>query len=101
MTITFMHYRKFDRRGQIMSTGGLTLAIEQDGNKLSVAMAECGRKDNFNRQLGRTIAEGRLKARSAKHVVQLELPPETVAKSYVHNQQFVRERVAKLLAGGK
>jgi hypothetical protein len=101
MTTTFMHYRKFDRRGQIMAKGGLTLAIQQDGQQLTIAMAECGRKDNFNRSLGRIIAEGRLKARSAKHLVQLELPAETMAKSFIHNQQFVRDRVKKLLAGGK
>lgn len=101
MTTTFMHYRKFDRRGQIMAKGGLTLAIQQDGNKITVALAECGRKDNFNRALGRTISEGRLKARSNKHLFQLELPPETSLKSYVHAQPFVQERVQKLLAGGK
>lgn len=96
-----MHYRKFDRRGQIMPKGGLTLAIEQDGNQLTVAMAQCGRKDNFNRQMGRTIAEGRLKARSNKHLFKLELPPETSLKSFVHAQGFVQEKVQKLLAGGK
>jgi len=101
MTVSFMHYRKYDRQGQIESKGGLTLAIERHGNQLIVAMAECGRHDNFNRKLGRTIAEGRLRARSNNHLVQLELPPDTVPKSYIHNQAFVRQRVSKLLAGGK
>lgn len=101
MTTTFMHYRKFDRMGQIMPRGGMTLAITQDGNNITVAMAQCGRKDNFSRELGRTIAEGRLKARSNKYLFQLELPPETSLKSYVHAQPFVQERVQKLLAGGK
>lgn len=96
-----MHYRKFDRMGQILPKGGLTLAISQEGSKLSIAMAECGRKDAFNRKLGRTIAEGRLLAQNNKNLVQLELPPETSMKSFVHNQAFVRDRVSKLLAGNK
>lgn len=95
---TFMHFRKYDRYGQIMPKGGMTLAIDQDGNKLRVAMAECGRKDNFNRVMGRTIAAGRL---NSTKVVELALPPETVPKSFVINQPFVRDRVQKLLAGGK
>lgn len=99
MTTTFMHYRKFDRMGQISAKGGLTLAIEQEGSTLKVALAECGRKDLFNRKLGRTIAEGRLRAGTV--VAELTLPPETIVKSYVHNQEFVRKRVAKLLAGGR
>jgi len=96
-----MHYRKFDRRGQIMPKGGLTLAINQDGNYLTIAMAQCGRKDNFDRKMGRTIAEGRLKARSNGHLYQLELPEATSVKSFIHAQDFVQEKVQKLLAGGK
>lgn len=105
MTITFMHYRKFDKMGQIQARGGLTLAVGMDGNRLTVAMAECGRKDVFSRKRGRMIAEGRLRAALASgdtsKMVVLELPPETLVKSFVHNQAFVRERVQKLLAGGK
>lgn len=105
MTITFMHYRKFDKMGQIEARGGMTLAVGMDGTKLTVAMAECGRKDVFSKKMGRMIAEGRLKAALASgdtsRLFVLELPPETIAKSFVHNQPFVRERVQKLLAGAK
>ena len=105
MNTIYMHYRKFDRMGQIEARGGMTLAADLNGSQLTVALAECGRKDVFNKKMGRTIAEGRLRAALASgdtsKVVVLELPPETVAKSYIHNQSFVRDRVKKLLAGSK
>ncbi len=111
MKTTFMHYRKYDRNGQMTSKGGMTLAVQLDGNQLTIALAECGRKDAYNRKLGRTIAEGRLQSRSASHLFRVEMPaydlkttdgyaPSDV-RSFVHNQQFVRERCAKLMAGGK
>ena len=96
-----MHYRKFDRQGQIMSKGGLTLAIKKEGDSLFIAQAQCGRKDNFNRKLGRTIAEGRLTRPGTCPIRILQLPPETSVKSFVHNQEFVRKQVKKLLAGGE
>lgn len=94
---TFMHYRKYDRMGQIEARGGLTLAIEKEGLKVKIAMAECGRKDNFRRSLGRTVALGRLEAGK---VIELEMPDEVGLKSFVHAQEVVRKKVAKLLAGG-
>jgi len=98
MKTTYMHYRKFDRMGQIVPKGGMTVAIRQEGHELTVALSECGRKDLFNRKLGRTIAEGRLNSGSA---IKLVLPQDTIAKSFVHNQNFIKEKVGKLLAGGK
>lgn len=96
-----MHYRKFDRRGQIMPKGGMTLAIAQEGNQLTIAMAQCGRKDNFSRDMGRTIAAGRLASGKGPYVRVITLPDATGVKSFVHNQDFVQEKVQKLLAGGK
>jgi len=98
---TFMHYRKYDRYGQIVCKGGLTLAIQQENDKLVVALAQCGKKDHFNRKIGRNIASGRLTAGSEKNRYYLTLPPETSMKSFIHNQEFVRERVQKLLGGKK
>lgn len=104
---TFMHYRKYNRQGQIESRGGLTLAVNLDGRAIHVAMAECGRKDNFDRKRGRMIAEGRLN--NDKFVV-LALPDEidtsspalvNAVKSYLHNQPLVKDKVKKLLAGSK
>lgn len=101
MTTTFMHYRKFDRRGQIQPKGGLTVAIQQDGSQLTIALARCGRKDNFDRRMGRTIAEGRLRSRAEKHIHNLMLPDATSLKSFVHAHPIIQEQVQKLLAGGK
>lgn len=93
-----MHYRKYDRYGQIVPQGGLTLAIKQDGNQVSVAMAECGRKDNFCREFGRRISTGRLNAGKVRVIT---LPDATSLKSFIHAQDFVQEKVQKLLGGNK
>jgi len=93
-----MHYRAYDRMGQIETKGGMTLAILREGQDVTVAVAECSRKDNFFRKQGRIKAEGRLKSANA---IKLVLPEETKLKSYVHNQEFVRKKVHKLLAGGR
>jgi len=121
---TNMHFRKYDRMGQIRAKGGLSLAIEQVGDQVTVAVAQCSRKDLFNRKLGRTIAEGRLnlaKANAARGrdiewtgavadegdtvreqtIYHLVLPEATNLKSFITEQPFVKKRVAKLLAGGK
>lgn len=59
----FMHYRRRDSYGEAQPQGGVTLAIRPiGGNVIRVAMAKCGKKDVFNKKLGRAIAEGRLAA---------------------------------------
>ncbi len=97
---TFMHYRKFNRLGQVMGKGGLTLAIQCEGNQISVGMAHCSTKDNFNKKLGRTVAEGRLRNRTPGFFHTMTLPEETSVKSFVHNQEVIRKQVQRLLAGG-
>lgn len=47
-------------RNLLISTGGKTqVAIYQGSNKLGEAEARCGRHDNFNRKIGRTVAIGK------------------------------------------
>ena len=110
---TNMHFRKYDRMGQIRPKGGLSLAILVRGNEAHVAIAQCGRKDLFNRKLGRTIAEGRLNSAMEegaeihvvemlpKNVFRVKIPEAVNLKSFIAEQPFVKQRVAKLLAGGK
>jgi hypothetical protein len=106
-----MHYRKHDRMGQILPRGGLTLGIHHDKEtqKVTVAMVECGRQENFDRKRGRQIAEARLdmflagtsREKLTSRVQVIELPEFTNLKSFVHEQKFVKDKTKKLLAGGR
>lgn len=104
---TFMHYRKYNRQGQIESRGGLTVAVSLENRTVTYAIAQCSTKDNFCRKQGRVKAEGRLKSQEA---VSFPLPEEfdekspmltNAIKSYLHNQAAIKDKVKKLLAGGK
>ena len=114
MTTSFIHYRKFGKSGELDAKGGLTVAIQQwkpaQGNvELTIALAECGRKDVFSRKLGRVISEGRLKVLSAhspkedvgdQRVFVVTMPAdEPYIKDFVAKQPFIQERVRKLRAG--
>jgi hypothetical protein len=95
----FMHYRTRDRKAQINARGGMTLAFEMDSNgDTIVAFAHCGRKDVFSRKMGRTIAEGRLHARSNKHIVTFNMPElnRDHPKSFVHNHAEVQAFIQSL-----
>lgn len=106
-----MHYRKHDRMGQINPCGGLTLGIHkgEGSNKVTVALVECGKTENFDRKRGRQIAEARLdmflagseREKLSKRIHVIELPEATSLKSYVHEQKFVKEKIVRLLAGGR
>lgn len=104
---TFMHYRKYNKQGQIESRGGMTVAVNLEGRNITYAIAQCSTKDNFCREQGRIKAGGRLKSQLA---TTLPLPdgfdeksPMLVnaVKSYLHDQPEIKNKVKKLLAGGK
>jgi hypothetical protein len=51
-------YGEYDTTCQ--STGGLTIAYKLEDGNVRVGIAECSMLDRYNRELGRTIATGRL-----------------------------------------
>lgn len=55
----FLHVRNRDANGNLLNNGGATVAFDVDGDVLFYASALCSRKDQFNRRIGRLIAEGR------------------------------------------
>lgn len=58
--IQFIHRRPI-QNGLIANSGGFTVAYMEDGpNGIHAAFAQCSRRDNFNKRLGRTVAAGRL-----------------------------------------
>lgn len=66
-------------RIEVSNQGGLTVAWRADvpNNVLVYSVAICSDKDNFNKKIGRTIAEGRLKANKAHIMTDLKLSDMT------------------------
>lgn len=65
----YFHGRRLDEQGNIISKGGFTVAVNvpvldgvsiHDMVDVEVGIALCSNKDNYNRSLGRLIANGRL-----------------------------------------
>lgn len=68
--LKYYHLRRMDEalkndknpRG-IMSRGGVTVAIVDDNDKKTVAIALCSDKDNYSKKIGRKITLGRIYSR--------------------------------------
>ena len=58
-----IHFRAFDDDGNVLANCGATVAVERitEGNMFVYSFAICSPRDNFNRKIGRTIAEGRMR----------------------------------------
>lgn len=54
------HLGFFDEDGTCLPTGGLTVAYKLDEGNVRIGVAECSMLDRYNRDIGRTIATGRL-----------------------------------------
>ncbi len=60
--IKFMHYRNIDDAGEVVPSGGTTVAYVEEENGTRLAFARCSPYDNYNKSYGRAKASGRLKA---------------------------------------
>lgn len=59
--ISYMHYRRRDAFGTVTDPrGGATVAIKTENGSTSFSIAWCGKKEVFNRKIGRAVATGRL-----------------------------------------
>lgn len=57
----YFHIRNRDEyTGEILPKGGYTFICEPDGDTLKWSFAICSKKDNYNKKLGRLIAESRM-----------------------------------------
>lgn len=106
---TNMHFHRHDRMGQILAKGGLSLAIQQEGMELTIALAQCSREENFNCKMGRTVAQGRLQkaikagpldTKPRKNIVRATLSDEVMLKSFIIEIPEIKAVRSKLLAGG-
>lgn len=63
MSTRFVHVRNSNNKG-------VTVAYEFDdeGKRIIWASARCGKKDSFNRKIGRAVSQGRIKAGVTKSV---------------------------------
>lgn len=107
---TNMHFHKHDRMGQVLAKGGLSIAIQQEGMELTIALAQCSREDNFNRKLGRTVAQGRLSKaiaagpldiKTRKNILRTTLPEAVSLKSFVIELPEIKALRMTLVAGAK
>lgn len=62
--VRFLHIRQHTGEGEPTMFGGKTVAFtlsdSDEGRVMRFAVAKCGKKQAFNRKLGRTVAEGML-----------------------------------------
>ncbi|MBW2671862.1 MAG: hypothetical protein JRD89_00425 [Deltaproteobacteria bacterium] len=65
------HYRLLQDGKQPLPHGGMTIAYDSSSGQVGVAL--CSIKDQFNRRLGRMIAEGRLRNGGAIYIGPLPL----------------------------
>jgi len=59
MPLKFLHIRNKTADGKISNFGGATLGFDHIDGNLFVSLARCCPVDNFNKKIGRTIAENR------------------------------------------
>lgn len=65
--VTFAHLRRIDMWGHASPFGGVTLALQEDGNDVKVGIAVCHDHDRYIKAEGRNRAAGRLHSKSAEN----------------------------------
>lgn len=84
-SIRFLHLRNNDENHNPLTHGGKTIAFtltdSEEGRVLRFAVAKCGRKQAFNRKLGREVAAGMLTCERQtsidKHVKQVVIDDDS------------------------
>lgn len=86
-SIRFLHMRNIAEEDVVLPNGGKTIAFtvsghDPQGNRtLRFAVAKCGKKQAFNRKLGREVASGMLlcerPASIQKHVREIHINDDT------------------------
>lgn len=82
--IKYIHCRNHNNDGSINPNGGLTIAyvINSDFKVVGFAAAKCHNKDNYNKQIGRMKASGRLL--SAQFYTEM---PEIDEQTFINDAQ--------------
>lgn len=65
--VTFAHLRRVSIFGDASPFGGVTLAMQEDGNNVKLGIAVCHEHDRYVKAEGRIRAEGRLHSASEKN----------------------------------
>lgn len=65
--IVFAHLRRISMFGDKSHFGGITLAMQEDGNDINVGIAVCHDDDRYVKAEGRNRAEGRLHSKALKN----------------------------------
>ena len=65
--VTFAHLRRVSMFGDASPFGGVTLAMQEDGNDINIGIAVCHERDRYIKAEGRKRAEGRLHSKSEEN----------------------------------
>lgn len=103
--VKFLHYREREN-GSWLSRGGRTFAYKDQGNgSFKVAVSKCHYNDNFNKNLARERAAGRLNSRDEALVTVIPGTYEDVlnycetdATNYGFERKFAGKPKAELTA---
>lgn len=86
-TIKFIHRRPVVSLSgwepSIASRGGFTVAYRELENGVEYSVATCSNRDNYNKKLGRAIAQGRLEC--GTHHAQADMSPDEF-RDYIYKQ---------------
>lgn len=74
--VRFIHIRECDEDGEIVSTGGCTIAYtpSEEMGWIFLNMSQCSVNDQFSRKIGREVAVERLKKDGPLDVIELHHP---------------------------
>lgn len=65
--VIFAHLRRASPFGDASPFGGVTLAMQEDGNDINIGIAVCHEHDRYVKAEGRKRAEGRLRSKSEEN----------------------------------
>lgn len=95
----FIHLRLYDSwAGRMYEKGGATVAYDlvdnpDSGTTIQYATSMCSMKDNYNKTIGRKVADGRLQARG-NHVTVLPYKQDSkVVDQIVKDLSFLKGKV--------
>ena len=107
MKVKFWHKKKYyptkwfagRKCGDITYYDGISLCIiEQDG-KYAVGISKCSQKDQFNKKIARTIAEGRAIKALGNNLLYLPICTQLVSADWIEQalKRFIPEVVEQLI----
>ena len=96
--VKFIHIRECDEDGELLQTGGATIAytINETLKSIFLNVSKCSVNDQFSRKIGREVAQKRLKDDGPLEILDLLHPvSQTIKWWFIHSNNYVLIRDAK------